>query len=125
VVVIDDDASMRRALRTQLQILNFDVLELDSAESFLNSESPTGEVCLLLDVYLPGMNGVELCETMAARGRSIATILISGRDDQQTRKMMRSARPIASLFKPFTEKRLLRAIQKALSGGRIGSNKRC
>jgi len=112
--VVDDDASVRRALRTQLQILGFNVLDFQSAEEFLTSEFPTGDACLLLDVYMPGMSGVELCRSLAASGRHLPTILISGRDDQQTDKMMHEANPIASLLKPFDEKTLLRAIRKAL-----------
>jgi len=117
VIVVDDDASVRRALRTQLQILGFNVLDFQSAEEFLTSELPTGETCLLIDVYMPGMNGVELCRSLVASGRHLPTILISGRDDLQTRQMMREANPIASLFKPFDEKTLLRAIRKALPNG--------
>jgi FixJ family two-component response regulator len=114
VIVVDDDASVRRALRTQLQILGFNVLDFPSAEEFLSSEFPTGDACLLLDVYMPGMNGVELCRSLAASGRHLPTILISGRDDRQTRQMMSEANPIASLLKPFDEGKLLRAIRKAL-----------
>jgi len=114
VVVVDDDASMRGALRRQLQVLGFDVLDFESAEEFLASGVPTDNACLLLDVYMPGMTGIELCRTLAASGRRLPTILISGRDDRQTRKMMRDANPIASLLKPFDEKSLLRAIHKAL-----------
>jgi FixJ family two-component response regulator len=115
VIVVDDDASIRRALRRQLQILGFSVLDFGSAEEFLTSEIPTVEACLLLDVYMPGMNGIELCKKMTENGgRSLPTILISGRDDPQTRKLMREAKPIASLIKPFDEKSLLRAIRKAL-----------
>ena len=117
--MVDDDASVRRALRTQLQILGFAVLDFQSAEEFLISEFPTGDACLLLDVYMPGMNGAELCRSLAASGRHLPTILISGRDDRQTRQMMREANPIASLLKPFDEAKLLRAIRKALP---IGSN---
>ena len=112
--MVDDDASVRRALRTQLQILGFNVLDFQSAEELLASEFPTGDACLLLDVYMPGMNGVELCRSLVASGRHLPTILISGRDDQQTMQMMREANPIASLLKPFDEKNLLRAIRKAL-----------
>ena len=112
--MVDDDASIRRALRRQLQILGFDVLDFGSAEEFLTSEIPTGEACLLLDVYMPAMTGIELCKKMTEAGRRLPTILISGRDDAQTRKMMREAKPIASLLKPFDEKSLLRAIRKAL-----------
>ena len=114
MIVVDDDASIRSALRRQLQILGFNVLDFGSAEEFLTSEIPTGDACLLLDVYMPGMTGIELCKKMTDAGRYLPTILISGRDDPQTRKMMRDARPIASLFKPFDEKTLIRAIRKAL-----------
>ena len=119
VIVVDDDASIRGALRRQLQILGFNVLDFQSAEDFLISDIPTGAACLLLDVYMPGMTGTELCRSMAESGRHLPTILISGRDDQQTRKMMRDAHPIASLLKPFDEKVLIRAIRKALGKGTI------
>jgi two-component system, chemotaxis family, CheB/CheR fusion protein len=114
VIVVDDDASIRSALRRQLQILGLNVLDFQSAEEFLTSDIPTSDACILLDVYMPGMTGIELCRSMAESGRCLPTILISGRDDNQTRKMMRDARPIASLFKPFDEKTLIRAIRKAL-----------
>jgi FixJ family two-component response regulator len=114
VIVVDDDASLRRALGRQLQILGFSVLEFPGAEEFLESEFPTRAACLLLDVYMPGMTGIELCRRMAESGRRLPTILISGSDAPQTRKMMREAQPIASLFKPFEEKDLLRALRKAL-----------
>ena len=121
VIVVDDDTSIRRALRRQLQILGFSVLDFQSAEEFLTSDFPTGDACLLLDVYMPGMTGIELCQSLAASGRRLPTILISGREDEQTRQMMRKAKPIASLLKPFDEKKLLSAIRKAL---RSGSNSR-
>jgi FixJ family two-component response regulator len=114
VIVVDDDASMRRALGRQLRILGFSALEFSSAEEFLTGTLPPGEVCLLLDVYMPGMTGIELCRTLDASGRHLPTILISGRDDHRTRQMMRDAHAMASLIKPFDEKDLLRAIAKAL-----------
>jgi FixJ family two-component response regulator len=114
--VVDDDASMRRALRTQLQILGFDVLVFPSPEEFLASQFPTDNTCLLLDVYMPRTSGIELCRRLEASGRPLATILMSGRDDQQTKQIMRRAKPAACIFKPFDEKVLLRAIRKALPG---------
>ena len=105
---------MRRAVVRQLHILGFNVLDFQSAEELLATEFPTGAACLILDVYMPGMTGIELCRNLAASGRHLPTILISGRDDQQTRKMMREANPVASLLKPFDEKTLLAAIWKAL-----------
>lgn len=116
MIVVDDDTSIRRALRRQLQILGFNVTDFGSAEDFLASELPDGNACLLLDVYMPAMTGIELCRKMIESGRSLPTILISGRDDPQTTKIIREAKPIASLLKPFDEKTLLRALRKALPG---------
>jgi FixJ family two-component response regulator len=113
VIVVDDDASIRRALRRQLQILGFKVLIFRSAEEMLAGELPTGNVCLLLDIYMPGMSGIELYRSLAASGRSLPTVLMTGSDDHQTRQIIREAKPIAIVLKPFDEKTLLRAIRKA------------
>jgi two-component system response regulator FixJ len=114
VIVVDDDISIRRALRRQLQALGFIVLDFQSAEELLSSDLQIGNACLLLDVYMPGMNGIELCQNLAASNWHLPTILMSGRDDERTRQMMREANPIASLVKPFDQESLLRAIRMAL-----------
>src|SRR5580692_5063150 len=66
VILVDDDASLLRALRRLLLAADFKVLAFDSAEAFLASKIPAGKVCLLLDIYLPKMGGVELCGALAA-----------------------------------------------------------
>jgi two-component system response regulator FixJ len=114
VILVDDDASIRRALQTQLQILGFKVLVFRGAEEMLSGEFPVSGACLLLDVYMPEMNGLELQRILAASGRQLPTILMTGRDDQHSRQIMREANPMATLFKPFDEMTLLRAIRKAL-----------
>lgn len=114
MIVVDDDASILRALRRQLQIVGFNVLVFQSAEDLLASEFPSKNVCLLLDIYMPGTSGIELSRSLAASGRGLPTVLMSGRHDQQTGKIMRGTHPVASLFKPFDERSLLRAIRKAL-----------
>jgi FixJ family two-component response regulator len=114
VIVIDDDVFVCRALKTQLEILGFNVLVFQNADGLLASELPISGACLLSDVYLPGMNGIELCRHLAKAGLRLPTILMTGRDDEHTRRRMREARPIACLFKPFDEAALLRAIRKAI-----------
>lgn len=113
MIVIDDDIFVCRALKTQLEILGFNVVVFHSAESLLADPLPTGDMCLLLDVYLPGMSGIELCRQLAEAGSRLPTILMTGRDDEHTRRLMRKAKPIACLFKPFDEAALLRAVRKA------------
>jgi len=115
VIVVDDDLSMRRALGTQLRLAGFDVLVFESAETLLDSDFPTNKACLLLDIYMPGMSGVELCRKLATVGRQLPTILMSARDDKLTRRVMKEAKAVGCLFKPFDEKTLLDAISKALS----------
>jgi FixJ family two-component response regulator len=112
VIVVDNDVSVRRALGRQLQILGFEVLVFPSAEELLASRFPTDNACLLLDVYMPEMSGIELCQNLVTSGRRLPTVLMSGRDDQETRQIMRQAKPVACLFKPFDEKSLLGAIRK-------------
>ena len=114
MIVVDDDAFMRRALRTQLYLAGFDVLVFESADNLLTSDFPTINACLLLDVYMPGMSGVELCRSLAATKRRVPTVLMSAREDHLTRRIMKEAKPVASLFKPFDEETLLEAIRKAL-----------
>ena len=113
VIVLDDDLFVCRALKTQLEILGFDVLVFHSAEGLLNSEIPTNHACLLADVYLPGLNGAELCRRLLSSGSRLPTILMSGRDDEETAEIMRAAKPIATLFKPFDQMTLMRAVKKA------------
>ena len=80
------------------------MLDFQSAEELLSGDLPIGNACLLLDVYMPRMNGIELCRSLAAAKWHLPTILMSGRDDERTRQMMREANPIASLVKPSMKK---------------------
>lgn len=114
VLVVDDDRSVRRALQLQLRIAGFKVRVFDSAEALLSGNSPTDNTCLLLDIYMPGMGGIELLTTLATAGRRIAAVLMSGRDDERTRKLARQAKGNHCLFKPFDQSALLRAIRKAM-----------
>jgi FixJ family two-component response regulator len=114
VIVVDGDPSMRRALRTQLQAAGFNILVFESTESLLESELPTENACLLLDIYLmPKMTSVELSRSLAAE-RRLPTVLMSSSDDELTIRLMNEAKAVARLFKPFDERALLGAIRKAL-----------
>jgi FixJ family two-component response regulator len=115
VLVVDDDPSVLRALSRLLLQFGFDVVVFDSAESFLSSEIPGGPVSLLLDIYLPGMGGIELCAALAAAGRSVPVILMSARDDEGTKRRARQAGAVAILYKPIEEEVLLDAVNRALA----------
>jgi FixJ family two-component response regulator len=113
VIVLDDDMFVCRALKTQLGVLGFNVVTYSSAEELLTNQMSCSEACLLLDVYLPGISGIELASRLKASGVFIPTILMSGRDDAETVRLMRSAQPVACLFKPFAPIALEEALSEA------------
>jgi two-component system, LuxR family, response regulator FixJ len=114
LIVVDDDASVRRALQTQLQLLEFNVVVFPSAEELLAAQIPSDHACLLVDVYMPVVDGIELCKRLVSSARTLPTILMSGSNDERTRRAMGQVKSAACLFKPFDENQLLRAIRRAL-----------
>jgi FixJ family two-component response regulator len=114
VIVIEDDPSVRRSLRRLIATAGFNVQTFDRPSTFLESDSPISNVCYVIDVHLPEMTGVALCEEMRAQGRTPRVILITGHVDERTVEMTRRAEVAAVLFKPFGRDQLLKAISIAL-----------
>jgi len=113
VYVIDDDASTRRALVRLLIASEFNAIAFESAEAFLGAAADDDHACVLVDVYMRGMSGIELCRKLAASGRKLPTILMTAHTDQRTRILAERANPVATLFKPIDEESLLAAIAVA------------
>jgi FixJ family two-component response regulator len=114
--VIEDDPSMRRSLRRSIATAGFNVRTFDRPSAFLESDSPISNVCYVIDIHLPEMTGVALCEEMRALGRKPRVILITGNLDERTLEMAKHAQAAAVLFKPFGRDRLLAAISIAIGG---------
>ena len=114
IVVVDDDPSILRALRRLLSGAGFDVLTFDRPSTILKSELPKAGACLVVDINLPEMNGIELCESLAASGCSLPVILITAHTDEETRRLADDAHPVALLIKPFGRELLVNSIEKAL-----------
>ncbi len=112
--IVDDDASVRKGVGRFLQSAGFSTKLFASSQEFLEYERSDGPSCLVLDVQMPGLNGLELQEEMAARGISIPIIFITGHGDiPMTVKAMKSG-AIDFLPKPFEDEMLLSSIDKAL-----------
>lgn len=118
LIVVEDDLSVLRALRRLMLSAGFRVMAFDRPRAVLDSELPKSDACLVVDVHLPEMNGVQLCETLVAAGCELPVIMITGHIDQATRELVRQAKAIAVLFKPFTRASLLEAIAAALVAGK-------
>ena len=117
VYVIDDDASTRRALVRLLIASGFNATAFESAEDFLEAAASDDRACVLVDVYMRGMSGIELCRKLAASGRKLPTILMTAHTDPRTRMLAERANPVATLFKPIEEESLLTAIAAAAPRG--------
>jgi FixJ family two-component response regulator len=114
LILVEDDSSVLRALRRLMLSAGFQVMAFDRPRAVLDSELPETDACLIVDVHLPEMNGVQLCETLAASGCRLPVIMITGHLDETTRELTHRAKAVAVLFKPFTRDALLEAISYAL-----------
>jgi FixJ family two-component response regulator len=116
IAIVDDDKSVREALRSLFRSMGFQTELFAGAEDFLNSPHISETSCLILDVLMPGMDGLELQVQLAAR-RSIPIIFITGQADPNTCVRALRAGAVSFLAKPFSEEVLLSALRSALANG--------
>ncbi|HZR80217.1 MAG TPA: response regulator [Candidatus Binatia bacterium] len=114
VFVLDDDASMRDSLRWLIQSVGLSVEAFGSASDFLATYQPERSGCLVLDVRMRGMSGLELQEELARRGISIPTIIVTGHADVPMAVRAMKAGALDFLEKPFSDQALLDRIHRAL-----------
>ncbi|HTS81735.1 MAG TPA: response regulator [Myxococcaceae bacterium] len=114
VAVVDDDASVREALRALLRSAGFRVKLFDSAEEFLRSGQASDVASLVLDVRMSGMSGLDLQEHLAASGAAIPIVFMTAHADATARARALAAGAVAFLEKPFSDDDLLDAIDRAL-----------
>jgi FixJ family two-component response regulator len=111
---VDDDESVRQATKSLLKSLGLRAEAFSSAEEFLDSLYLWETDCLILDVRMPGMGGLELQRQLTAASVRIPIIFITAHGDQDVRSQALAAGAVAFLSKPFSEEALLDAIQIAL-----------
>jgi FixJ family two-component response regulator len=114
IAVIDDDESMREAIRGLMKSLGYTAAAFASAEEFLNSRQLRRTSCLIADVHMPGMTGLDLHRHLVALGKTIPTILITAYPDDSLRKRALEAGVVGYLSKPFDESELLACIDASL-----------
>jgi FixJ family two-component response regulator len=114
ISVVDDDESIRESLRGLMRSIGFSANIFASAEEFLNSDHLRKTDCLILDVRMPGMNGLELQRQLMVSRREIPVIFITAHGDEEARARALEEGAVAYLFKPFSEDALLNAVHAAL-----------
>ena len=114
IAIVDDDESVREAMSGLMRSLGFSVRAFSSGESFLKSSCLSRAACLIADVQMPGMTGLELHHRLVASGSPIPTILITAYVDEKVRAQALNAGVFCYLPKPIDENKLLACIHSAL-----------
>ncbi|MGH9342165.1 MAG: response regulator transcription factor [Terriglobia bacterium] len=120
IAIVDDDEPLREALGSVLQAAGFAVVKFASAEEFLGSFVRMCIACLILDVRLPGMSGVELQRRIYDAGVSMPIIFVTAHGDDRLRDLLLRAGAAAFLAKPVRSDVLLKEIRAAASKGTGG-----
>jgi FixJ family two-component response regulator len=123
ISIVDDDASVRTAMKGLMKSLDFDVEAFDSAESFLQSDRRNSTSCLIADVQMPGMTGLELHNRLASSDKPIPTILITAYPDDRIRARALRTGVRCFLAKPFADEELLGCIRRALNS--VEGSRKC
>jgi FixJ family two-component response regulator len=124
VFVVDDDASVRDAVKRLIASVGLRVATFGSTREFLSSKRPEAPACLVLDVRLPDVSGLELQRELAAAGFHIPIIFITGHADVPMTVRAMKAGAVEFLTKPFRGQELLDAIQDAIAKDRVAWNER-
>jgi FixJ family two-component response regulator len=114
ISVVDDDESVRRTTTLLVESFGFRAATFESAETFLRSGDLHDTSCLIVDVQMPGMNGLQLQSHLAAAGCGIPIIFITAYESNDSRKRAMQAGAAAFLGKPFSDEQLLQIIRSAL-----------
>ncbi len=115
VHLVDDDDAVRDSLKTLLESYGMDVRDYKSAVEFLDKARVFERGCLVLDLHLPIMSGLDLLEVMRERKLTLPVVFMTGRSDRQTKERALRAGAIAFLDKPADEETLMAAICTALT----------
>jgi FixJ family two-component response regulator len=114
--VVDDDEMLRESLPDLLGEFGFMARAFSSGQEFLSSDYVDETKCLILDVAMPRMSGLDLQEELKRRGQAIPIIFISGQKDEDIRKQAFRQGAVKFLYKPFSDSDLLDAVNEALDG---------
>lgn len=117
VCIVDDDASVRKSLANLLRSAGFETLSFAAGDVFLGSELARQAGCVLLDLKMPGMSGLQVQRELARQGWCLPVICMSAHWDDGAVHAVMGAGAQACLGKPFSEEVLLKVVEEALAGG--------
>jgi FixJ family two-component response regulator len=119
IAIIDDDESVRTATENLMRSLGLGACTFGSAEEFLQAPDLGGASCLIVDVNMPGMSGLELQQRLLVEGRKVPMIFITAFPQERLRRQAVEAGAVGFLSKPFDGCKLIECIGNALGGGAL------
>ena len=114
IAIVDDDEALREAMKSLVRSLGYGVCTFGSAEEFLKSEQVSDTSCLVTDLQMPGLSGLDLQDLLIARGHRFPIIFITGYPNENARVRAMKAGAVGFLSKPFKFDDLLGYVDKAL-----------
>ena len=117
VSIVDDDESVRRSVRNLLLSVGYRVAVFESAELFLQSDQRGNTGCLVLDLRMPGLEGLDLLAHLRIAGDRIPAVILTAHGDDDARERARQISTVAFLDKPFRSAALIEAVESALLRG--------
>ena len=114
ISIVDDDESVRRTTKLLIESFGFRVGVFETAGEFLKSDDLNRTSCLIVDLQMPGMDGLQLQSQLAAMGFRLPVIFITAFNSNESRRRAMHAGAVAFLGKPFSDDQLLQAIRSAL-----------
>ncbi len=115
LAIVDDDGSFRHATLSFIRSLGYSAAAFPSADAFLNSNAVENTDCLITDVQMPGMSGIELQSYLIAQGRRVPVIFVTAFPETEARGHALRAGAIGFLGKPFADQNLINCLDKALA----------
>jgi FixJ family two-component response regulator len=114
IAVVDDDSSVRQAMQRLIKSLGYDVSTYGTADAFLKSLRMKDASCILLDIQMPGLSGLDLQDIIAALKSPIPIIFITARRDEDIRIRAQERGAVGFLEKPFDDRELIALVEKAI-----------
>lgn len=117
ISIVEDDESLRLALEGMMRCVGYSASGYRSAEQFLDDDAASASDCIITDIQMPGLSGIELTQRLRAQGRSVPVIMITARTEAGIEQKALASGAACFLRKPFEMDALIACIEDALSRG--------
>ena len=121
IAIVDDDEALREAMECFVQSLGYNVSTFGSAEEFLNSEQVSKISCLITDLNMPGLSGLDMQSRLIGEGYKVPIVFITAYPEERHRQRALQDGAVCFIAKPYSERHLIGCLERALSSGDAGT----